>query len=410
MKLNKHIPRCAILAVCSITSAITTVTSGSWTLVSDFSEFTEYEQRPETVDPEGNYVPTFRQNDQAPLFFDVLKEGEAGLDVVGDPDNPIFSFYLDSVGGLYDVRAAMALPLPEEVQPGQVVTLFMRVQRSGPETNHSFGFTGKSVRRDNPEAPHYMTQPDQWGDFTAQVPMGANFQMRDPIIGSPNVEPTPSVQAPINEWYEVYLVVDNGNFRSQLYYRDAAAIANGDAPTLITLDRGQAENDAGRENDWFYYRNYSPGLTADQFVGELVDPNDPASPYDGTLKAFYLSVGSNGTTDFTNIDDIYVDFTGVNLHSPLEAGTGEPPMESIFLSDLWHVGNDDFIYSFNTNWVYLGELPYVYTFGESATWWKLVEGGSEESGYYLYNYSDENWYMGWADNYTSSSPVWEPLN
>lgn len=341
------------LFLLSGTLLFSTALNGAWTLITDFSEFTPGNQIVEAEPAEGgNYVligyPEISRN--MPAFADVLSEADFGLINTETPDNIVFNFWGDNVGGSNNRGLWAYFPLPQDVPNGDVVTLYWRQYNLGPRLSMNVGLSDRRIQTADPERPFAVTYPgEEWGAFEAQHNMtDTTIRMRDPILG-PWYDS--GVPFPIGEWVEIFMVIDNGNFRSQLYYKTAAD----SEPQLIPFVRGEAENTAGRPDNYAYFRNFAPGLTAEQFVGERSNPEDPESPLDGTLKAVMMGIGSFELFDLTHFDDIHIDYTGMNLTSPGETAStyaGYP---------IQMVDEKSWIQSEEFGWLYIGSAPWLWS-------------------------------------------------
>jgi len=282
---------------------------GEWTKVTDFQDVSA-----ETI---ARYFQI--QDASANIFVDYF-----------DPtDNTNKALYMDA--GLRGVRCNalfVAIPLPEPVPLGAKVTFKFDFFMAGPSFDLNAGLsptnfvTDENMNIVDPAVPAF-------NDFEAQIRIQDPLTVRD---GS-NFRQTTN-NPPVGEWMTIYIIANGTTKTNEGYLRTSTGLQKLEIPVGDTV------------NDYWNWR-----------IGR-----------DETLKAFYMG-SSNAcergydSNDIYLIDNVYIDYTGVNLDGDDEIGGDKwanyPLVQGYadtgsWLGWVYPVGDYVYILSLNT-WAYLPE-------------------------------------------------------
>jgi len=267
-------------------AACTSPLLANWTLIENFEDGTF---------PEGTVVT----NRDEILFDGEHRITEDPL----DPDNLVDRIVADVSSGIRNSGNFLdfSFPLETPIQDGETVTFYHRVMAEGPvdanDADGPFGFFDASYG--------FVDVPydGSWayGDFEAQLSYSiltdlwwtirnadetGQYAPWSPIWQ--NVNPLTD----LNVWYEMWVVIDHATDTSDVYIK-------GGQFTEQTLAVENAKFRNGGSTDAFEY-----------FVMKSHNGNeDTEAGYRG-IDPWYL-------------DDLYIDYTGENLTSPLEASTAD---------------------------------------------------------------------------------------
>lgn len=234
-----------------------------WLLLSDFE------------DGEAGLVETFH------VDLDPSYEVAAIFAVLEDPvdaENSVFWWDASGYGINWNAHR-MNMPLPQEVPEGEVATLYFRSYSEGYSHDGNVGMsdvplvpiTGEGSTSDLVKTftdtlfiP--LAEPRAWGDLEVQANIfsgqGPGVVVRD---GGAFTQTEPGV--PLNTWVEYWLVADNANDTTKLYWR-----AEGETDiTLVTVLPPEA---APKDN--FNFRNGTTDpLVTFSFLGTAGNPSNP---------------------------------------------------------------------------------------------------------------------------------------
>ncbi|HSH09373.1 MAG TPA: hypothetical protein VK995_03225, partial [Oceanipulchritudo sp.] len=250
-----------ILMLGALASMFSLTAVADWTLIQDFETATY-----ETFDLNKRFSP------QGDIYLEAL-----------DPVNPSNRFYYADPGPQVDGQNNQiwnAITLPTPVAEGAKATIKYDIffYEVGP-FNFNIGLSDVAVQLDTALTKEngQMLVPNNYGDFESQMGLTGLgiFTVRNG-----NGFTNTTVQYPVGEWFTIYHVIDNGQDRTQFYYKTAAM----ETPQIIALPDGTTSA---------IFRN---GTDQD------------------LITWIFVSAGSNaGPINVYMLDNMYIDTTGVNL-------------------------------------------------------------------------------------------------
>lgn len=320
-------------------------------------------------------------------------------EIIANPygDGTVLSLRGSPPDVFWNARSMTAFPIPEEghIPLGGKATFYLKFAIESFQLSTSFGFTDKVidpwVARPVPPA----DQKHEYGDLRVTT------QMRSPdgvhqVYENFTPGWKPSLAAPLafepGVWYEIWWHVDNqaeenGGGWFDIYVKGGAF---GETPRILPNIYLPAELIAAGITQW----NFRSGTAL------------------GPITRFLNAMGT-GTTDEANpagtgaayFDDIYV-YPGEYL---LDAPTGDTPPKSFFTSSVWYPFPNDTLWSLATpDFIWVGAWPFVYNYSGGGSWW-YVFPGSEDDGFFFFNFADSSFYWGWKGLYSADAPAWIKL-